>query len=552
MATIISTAFIAKLCANLEKAFNDIGIASPKPIEPSGLTPDLLAEKFLQARSSGASSRSKSHCTVLPAKEVGRAWQLQASELIIANAQNAPWGWVDYNTLPLLDFWCDFEPDAKFVLVYVSPKFALASQKAASDGEKEDILALWRQYHAEILRFYTRNKDRAVLLNYEALKGDIGKLQTVLRAAFSLNLPTVPVTDLPYEVAPKLIELLAAAQAQNDTDATLLFEEMEALATLPDAVGNNNPPPDFSEAWEEYTELAENADGKAAFERLEQDFARIQGENELLLLQLSQVQEELENIFADKQKTLEELDAIRAELHNKSEFLSAVEKEKQNFDIMLEQKNELLSCADEEKELLTLQLMQVQEELEMLFLKQQQPNLTNARLQKNSAIELPLAAPKTQKSTFELDFRHFINGSGWHEAEHDGRWGAHKISTLLLPHMADGSYEMNIYIVGAMSRKMLTQMRLSCNGDNIPFHFKPRTDFKGVKGQAKRIVAQYADKYSLCPALISAKLDLKSQTTQKPTELKFEFPEVISPSDLGSEDYRGLTVRFANLSLRQA
>jgi len=109
----------------------------------------------------------------------------------------------------------------------------------------------------------------------------------------------------------------------------------------------------------------------------------LEGENELLLLQLHQVQEELEQGFLDHRQQLAQADAARAEqvglhanlqeeLKQLADKLSASAEALTAAQQTADQGRHQISELESENELLLLQLHQVQEELEQYFLDNRQ------------------------------------------------------------------------------------------------------------------------------------------------------------------------------------
>lgn len=61
----------------------------------------------------------------------GRAWQVAASEIFLSNLDQPCWGWASAQHLRLLDFWADFEPSIRFLLILLSPEEAIARAQTA-------------------------------------------------------------------------------------------------------------------------------------------------------------------------------------------------------------------------------------------------------------------------------------------------------------------------------------------------------------------------------------------------------------------------------------
>lgn len=141
-----------------------------------------------------------------------------------------------------------------------------------------------------------------------------------------------------------------------------------------------------------------------------------------------------------------------------------------------------------------------------------------------------------QKKTFPddviIDFRGDITGSNWHEAENDGRWAGPMLrSSLLIPALSTGIYEITLQCVGEVAPGIIDSMQLLVN--EFP-------------------------------------VSLTRTTTEIPTDLKgtfhvdenykfpfwyihFIFQKVYSPAELESAltDKRKLTIRLSSLHLEK-
>jgi len=166
-----------------------------------------------------------------------------------------------------------------------------------------------------------------------------------------------------------------------------------------------------------------------------------------------------------------------------------------------------------ENELLFSQLQQVQEELD-------------AQMAPVLAPEPVVAAPSDRE--FTVDMRGEIDGDNWYYAEHDGRWaGPANVSTVRVPVLRDGDYELRLDVVDAKDKKILAGMTLALNGMDL----KPKHNGRGVKG------------------LVTARFSANDIPRRGRWELQFRFPKLISPAQHGSADARMLAIRLRSLQL---
>ncbi len=272
-------------------------------------------------------------------------------------------------------------------------------------------------------------------------------------------------------------------------------------------------------------------------------------ENELLLLKLHQVQEELENYFlkcqdlkahlevttGEKGKLIESLDQqakLAADWKIKLELLTAKFDEvrtalnTKQTEIATQQgkANEL----KQENELLLLQLRQVQDELERYFLKYQELNGI-VQLESGNLAFLTQFWHEQHPSEIHIDMRREISGENWYYAEHDGRWaGPANISTLKVPALRDGRYNIILDIADAIDPCIMTAMELMVNGVQVPLKLQ---------------------EYYGGPEFFEAEFSTSEIKKASIWEIQFNFPKLMSLTQQDSGDHRLLAIRLKSLSL---
>ena len=285
-------------------------------------------------------------------KQPGRFWEQFATNLFMENMQQPLWAWGDTRSVWLLDFWQQFEPNLHFVLVYTSPQRALAEALAAERELGVDtaaLMATWAAHQKEILRFYHRNPERAILVDAAECCAAPGALIDACSARWHLELAlsTTPLPVLPAS-AP-LVGYLAEQLRLTHPELQVLQQELESsLHALHSEQVVRLPGPDLFAAVDHYREVRTAAartealerelealsgqiagitnaarkltDEKAGFEstifelkqkiaELEADVTNVKsdnikarGESDQILLQMHRLQEELErNVIESKQ-----------------------------------------------------------------------------------------------------------------------------------------------------------------------------------------------------------------------------------------------------------
>ena len=95
----------------------------------------------------------------------GKAWEQAAGEIFLANWEQALWGWADARSTWLLDFWLQFDPQVRFVLVHTPAVDALVAAALHAETVEFDanrVLDTWCAYQTHMLQFGLRHKDRCV------------------------------------------------------------------------------------------------------------------------------------------------------------------------------------------------------------------------------------------------------------------------------------------------------------------------------------------------------------------------------------------------------
>lgn len=465
-------------------ALSAAGLAAAQPSRQEALSPAEYYEKMFRAYDQDPSGLG-TNSQLSP----GKVWQELAVDLFLANMAQDAWGWADSRTIWALDFWRVFDSQTRFVLVYSSPEFAVGQVlrgEAAIRETADRLIAAWTASNLELMRFYNRHPDRCVLVNVSASLNAPIRLVAAIASHFGIN---IALSDSGYQVDHNEVSAIASSLARaliEDCDeANALYRELESIADI-DAGSVTSSAQENLQAWQEYASLV-----SALTEATAAASENVNAEIEQLKVKL----DDLQNSLAVAQSESPRLQNLNAEL-------------------------------TQENELMLLQLHQMQDELEQLSLQNQE--LLNRAQSAPAHVEY---SPVHQHGDAFVDMTGPIDGSNWYYAEHDGRWaGPHHTSTIRIPALRDGNYEMWLDVVDAKAREILLGMEVALNG--LPLRLVHDGD--GVV------------------ALVYAQFSTNALAKSPVWEFQFKFPKLISPSEHGSEDLRMLAVRLKSLKLASA
>lgn len=487
----------------------------------------------------------------------GKVWQALSVDLMLANLSSGDWGWADPNLIYVLDYWRDFDPLVKFVLVYSSPGRAIAELVSKGEIGEEQVaakLALWQAVSEELLSFHLANKDRSLLVNADFVRNNTEFFAGLVRDHLKAK-RLGKVRELPNGSQEKaaVFDLVATSFVDEDAVAQTIYQELESAADIPGslnaATGDgaklgpaHNMLMSLSPSvrstqrdlalrvWREFQKMREEVEcTRNDLEESKKSYREQLQKSEALLVQLHEVQEELEKTFGEVERKNAALGSDYAKLSADLDAKSAEYGK-------LEGKMKALG---DENALILQQLHQVQEELEHYFQKYQVLSSTKP----------PGAAPAkvgvrdaTVAYDTVVDMRNFVDGQNWYNAEHDGRWtGPTEVSTLRLPAVAAGDYRLEFDIVDAMSRDILTGLSVKLDGK--PLKLRGSKVFSGSK---LRLPFMRRRKLTY-PQVVTA--DVRLDGTGRGSELEFTVPETISPVLRGSRDDRHLGIRLRKIAI---
>lgn len=287
--------------------------------------------------------------------KIGTFWKQILTDFYLNTLECNCWGWHLGDDLRFLDFWHEFDPSIRFLLISVAPEFQLAYQWDNTAGafgstENPQWFGTWRDYHQKILGFYRNHTKQSLIIDLEELvsepKETIAAINSQWPLQLSPEISVAPKSALPSPIAKLLIRTISSNLFPPEI--TTLKRELEtSCITLSHKKQNES-----NDAVQAYRILCQTLESN----RKEVDKVKKQAEEEKqrLLSQLNQIQAELKALKNEKQTIQQQ--------HNKLEeankTLQAAQKQLEN------KKKEI----EEENELILLQLHQVQEELEHYFL----------------------------------------------------------------------------------------------------------------------------------------------------------------------------------------
>lgn len=276
-----------------------------------------------------------------------KPWEQMATEIFAVNADQVCWGWADTKSTWFLDFWLNYDPHFRFVLIYAAPhkdfvKFIDSDESAYKVNE---FIQTWLSYNKELLKFYNRHPERSILLNYETCINSPEVFRKLCGEKFGLNLTGVALESIKSDDTFPLLELLAIQILETYQEAKELYAEIEATAGLKSISAKDRLQDKLlSGAINEYQNLR----------KYSQQLVNVQQE----VIQLAKDKTNLSDCLADMER---ERDRLNQAKHQLQQQLGEVQLQQQTVQKEIQQENELL----------LLQLHQVQEELEHYFVENQ-------------------------------------------------------------------------------------------------------------------------------------------------------------------------------------
>lgn len=362
----------------VHKALAGAGVAQAQVSKRDSLSINTLQQDILIALDVDAAA----NCVQL---KPGKMWQDLAADILLGNLEQKTWGSAGARTLWLLDFWKNLDTQTHFVLVYNSPTQVIANALARDSSLQVigAVLNKWKSDNTELLRFYHRNKDRALLVHINSAINSAPTLAPnpksknpttnafiqCVNQNFGVSLSDVGQQAATGEQASELVSLIADQAMLQYADLMDCYHELESAADLPSqaddscnisvekacaefaslktaSINNKQLQIELKSAQEKSIVTAQvQADiqqrnlalsGDVASLRVERE--SLAAERDLLVSQLYQVQQELESVFLAQKLVQQENAEFKAALENAS-----------TVNAQLKQAQALLVTADAEK-----------------------------------------------------------------------------------------------------------------------------------------------------------------------------------------------------------
>lgn len=493
-----------------QQALSRAGLAEAIPFRDGQLSPLDLTRRICQAHKVNASAPGYAG-QITPAQ----IWRALSVDMTVANLDQADWGWADHLNLPLLEYWHNFDSRTKFVLIYSSPEQALARLLDKNGPLADDLVDAavtnWTSYNKELLRFFSQNVDRCIMVNTEKLVDSPVSFLTKCSSRFSaeLALTKEPLAEM---ITPSAVALWSASQLVGKIpEIQALFQDMESAADLP------------------YRQ------------NVSRSHMRDQALKEYRALQ-DQVRELEEKLQASNQQIFD-LEALqKASNATNAVIQRSLDAERQTTATL----RVSVGKSEEENQLLLAQLHSVQDELERYFVKCRDPMATAGESVSAQSYDDAHAA----RSLNVIDMRESIDGKNWHDAEHDGRWGGPGVSSILrLPRLSPACYELEIEAVDAIAPDILNGMHVSVDGAPIAVEMKSLNSPTGPLSFLKRAYLTHYRRVHLFPVLISGQIRIEPDDKRRRLQLEMHFPRTLSPASRGGVDVRDLTIRVKQVRL---
>lgn len=162
----------------VQRLLTECGMASAHPSRRDNLTPAQVSQILLKAHGAVPVDQLQT-AQQLQQIRVAPVWQGMVVDLMLANLDQALWGWADTDAVYLLDYWKEQDPQVVFVLVYDTPETVLTraplDQAAASEEELQRRIDAWVAYNAALLHFHLRNLGCSVLVHASQVQASARK-----------------------------------------------------------------------------------------------------------------------------------------------------------------------------------------------------------------------------------------------------------------------------------------------------------------------------------------------------------------------------------------
>lgn len=523
MALLITCGVAPRWCEFAQVRLKNMGINEPMPSKRSELTISDLMDGA--CHSAGLSSLEQG--VTEGAVPFGRTWEIATADFFIANSRSDNWGWADSRNVLFLDAWREFEPNAKFLLLYGSVSQFLANEietKRELESGVQERVDFWIAYQRTMMDFYHRNRDVATLIHVDFLSGAADRAADAVKEKLGVELNRLN-DHATLELS--RVANIAASHLVSSTDG-----HSDVLEALENSADSPAEPPQIDDAEYAVSVLAE---------------LREISEANMALSQATERNSELERRLEQAVRELDEAKNIEA---------SAAA----HFNEEPQATNEELVA---EIDVLHSQLAQTQSELTRYFskyqdLKRSGINAPQPVVQHPDPIQpeigsVPAAKRSPETPKMLIDFRSFVDGTGMYHPEPQGRWaGPLNRSDIQLKDLEPGHYDVTLRVIDAMSVDILYGVKLALNGRELETKIKVFSDIGGRLAPLRRLKATVQKHKRPFPVDFSCRLRPEYFNQQNLTQVfSILCPGVKSPSVDGAEDSRRLSICVRSLELSE-
>lgn len=409
----------------------------------------------------------------------GKMWQDLAADILLGNLEQKMWGHADTHTLWLLDFWKNLDTQTHFVLVYNSPTQVIVNALARNLSPQAigAVLNKWKSDNTELLHFYHRNKDRALLVHINSAINSASNPKSknsttnafihCVNENFGVGLSDVGQQAIGCEQASELASLIADQAMIQYADLMDCYHELESAADLP-SQADGSISISVEKACAEFAAFKTAQENSIAAAQVQADIQQhnlflsgelesLTAERDLLILQ-QQTQASLIKAEAEKIQEIRQLKEKITHLEKSVSPPSEVNAAQEKLVLI----NKSLT---EENEILLLQVRQLQEELESYYLKYKTLMQGNASLKSIGDLSIASFQKECQPEQAVVDLRKDFSGDNWYDPEPDGVWAGPALkSTLKIPALSKGEYAMTFVVADAMDIDIISTMAISLNG----------------------------------------------------------------------------------------
>ncbi len=353
MSLVITAGYNAELCARVNHFMLALGVRRPVDVEIDETSVLELSRLYANT------------CAKDPLREIslrdtkrGVAWRNAAAKMVLDNAYQKSWGWAEPCNLYMMNFWREFEPDCKIILVYMSPAEAIGRwmQDAASrdNGAIDLEVANWKAYHATLRDVYRRHPENTILINIDAL-ADHETAAKLISDKLNLGLDYIhPSPNITKDHFPALLELVAERLIEYDSEIVTISEWLKSSDIL--RVSGTSPATQREQALAAFKDYG-NMVWKEELDSLHNEYATQIARAEALEVRVSRSEAMVEEVSKD-------LSAKMVELESSNSICNSLGKELGQKEALLKSEKQMLSTARIEEDRLRNLLLQKTSELE--------------------------------------------------------------------------------------------------------------------------------------------------------------------------------------------